>query len=89
MTDVVVIANSNSANDRLAAALDGIAQVGNRCPELGCNTLLSRRMDTGGTWEICPACGFQRLKPEDNRLACIGEWEEALDAQDQHEEATL
>ena len=89
MTDVVVIANSNSANDRLAAALEGIAQVGNRCPEPDCNTLLYRRMDAGGTWEICPRCGFQRLKPEDNRLARIGAWEEYLDAQDQHEEAIL
>ena len=89
MTDVVVIANSNNAIDRLAAALEGIAQVGNRCPELGCNTLLSRRMDVGGTWEICPKCGFQRMLPEDNRLAQIGRWEEYLDAQDRHEEATL
>ena len=87
MMDVVVITKSKSANDRFAAALEGIAQIGNRCPEPGCNTLLSRRMDVGGTWEICPACGFQRLKPEDNRLARIGEWEEALDAQDRHEEA--
>jgi len=85
--DVVVITRSNESNDRIAAALEGIARVGNRCPESGCDALLSRRMDAGETWETCPACGFQRMKPADNRLARIGEWDEYLDAQDRHEEA--
>jgi hypothetical protein len=87
MTDVVVIAKSQDPNDRLASALQGIAQVGNRCPE--CDTLLSRRIDVGGTWEDCPVCGFSRMLPADNRLARIGKWEEYLDAQDRHEEVTL
>jgi len=85
MTDVVVIANSNSANDRLASALQGIAQVGNRCPD--CGTLLSRRMDASGTLDFCPACGFSRKV--ENRLARIGDWDLAVDAIEAHKEVTL
>lgn len=69
MTTVVIIRRSGESNDRIASALEGIAQVGNRCPEPGCGTLLSRCIDVGGTWETCPACGFSRLLPVDNRLA--------------------
>lgn len=72
--DVIVISRSTESSDRITSALEGIAQVGNRCPD--CGTLLSRRIDVGGTWETCPACGFSRLLPADNRLARIGKWEQ-------------